>query len=107
MQSVALGLTNKEIAQKLNLATYTIKSHVHNILEKLPLYARLHVTTHTKETFKTNPDNTLKERLVSHCKEFPAQTDQGFFSNFLGIHLVAFSGFETYIIQPCKNLSEV
>jgi DNA-binding NarL/FixJ family response regulator len=37
------GLSNKEIAQNLNLATYTVKSHVHNILEKLALHSRLQV----------------------------------------------------------------
>jgi DNA-binding NarL/FixJ family response regulator len=37
------GLSNKEIAQNLYLATYTVKSHVHNILEKLGLNSRLQV----------------------------------------------------------------
>ena len=64
IQLIAEGLSNKEIAQKLNLATFTIKSHVHNILEKLALHTRLQVASyaHTKETFETNPDNTLKQR---------------------------------------------
>ena len=37
------GLSNKEIAQRLHIATYTVKSHVHNILEKLALSTRLQV----------------------------------------------------------------
>ena len=37
------GLTNKEIAQKLNLSNYTVKSHVHNILEKLTLDTRVQI----------------------------------------------------------------
>ena len=37
------GLSNKEIAQRLHIATYTVKSHVHNILEKLTLSTRLQV----------------------------------------------------------------
>jgi two-component system NarL family response regulator len=37
------GLTNKEIAQKLNVAVYTAKSHVHNILEKLSLSTRAQI----------------------------------------------------------------
>ncbi len=37
IELIADGHTNKEIAQKLHLSTYTIKSHVHNILEKLAL----------------------------------------------------------------------
>jgi DNA-binding NarL/FixJ family response regulator len=40
---VADGLTNKEIAQKLHLSTYTIKSHIHNILEKLTLHTRVQI----------------------------------------------------------------
>jgi DNA-binding NarL/FixJ family response regulator len=42
------GLSNKEIAQDLNLATYTVKSHVHNILEKLALHSRLQVVAFSK-----------------------------------------------------------
>ena len=38
---VASGMTNKEIARRLNIATYTVKSHVHNILEKLGVHSRL------------------------------------------------------------------
>jgi two-component system NarL family response regulator len=40
---IADGLSNKEIAQRLNVATYTVKSHVHNILEKLALHSRLEI----------------------------------------------------------------
>jgi DNA-binding NarL/FixJ family response regulator len=43
---IAEGLSNKEIAQRLNLSTYTIKSHVHNILEKMALHSRLQIATH-------------------------------------------------------------
>lgn len=32
---IALGLGNKEIARRLNIATNTVKSHVHNMLGKL------------------------------------------------------------------------
>lgn len=37
------GLSNKEIAERLHLAVHTVKSHVHNILEKLALRSRLEV----------------------------------------------------------------
>lgn len=43
---IADGMSNKEIAQRLNLSTYTVKSHVHNILEKMALHSRLQIATH-------------------------------------------------------------
>jgi DNA-binding NarL/FixJ family response regulator len=43
MALIASGLSNKEIAQRLNIAIYTVKSHVHNILEKLALRSRLQI----------------------------------------------------------------
>jgi DNA-binding NarL/FixJ family response regulator len=48
---IALGSSNKEIAIKLNIAVHTVKSHVHNILEKLALHTRLELASfaHTKE----------------------------------------------------------
>jgi DNA-binding NarL/FixJ family response regulator len=43
---IAEGLSNKEIARRLYIATYTVKSHVHNILEKLALHTRLEIAAH-------------------------------------------------------------
>jgi len=40
---ISRGISNKEIASSLNIATHTVKSHVHNILEKLSLQSRLQV----------------------------------------------------------------
>jgi len=37
------GMSNKEIAQQLHIATFTVKSHVHNVLEKLELNTRLQI----------------------------------------------------------------
>ncbi len=37
------GLSNKEIAIRLHIAVHTVKSHVHNVLEKLALHSRLEV----------------------------------------------------------------
>lgn len=47
---IAEGLSNKEIAQRLNIATYTVKSHVHNILEKLALHSRLQIAAHSHKS---------------------------------------------------------
>ena len=38
---VAEGLSNKEIATRLNLATHTVKTHMHSVLTKLALRSRL------------------------------------------------------------------
>jgi DNA-binding NarL/FixJ family response regulator len=40
------GLGNKEIASRLSIASHTVKSHVHNILEKLALHTRLEVAAY-------------------------------------------------------------
>lgn len=37
------GLANKEIANVLNISVYTVKSHVHNILEKMALNTRVQI----------------------------------------------------------------
>jgi DNA-binding NarL/FixJ family response regulator len=49
IESIADGLSNKEIATRLHIATYTVKSHVHNILEKLALHTRLEVAAFAHE----------------------------------------------------------
>lgn len=43
IELISDALTNKEIAGKLNISAFTVKSHVHNILEKLALHSRLQV----------------------------------------------------------------
>jgi DNA-binding NarL/FixJ family response regulator len=47
--AIADGLSNKEIADRLHVATHTVKSHVHNILEKLALHTRLEVAAYAHE----------------------------------------------------------
>jgi two-component system nitrate/nitrite response regulator NarL len=44
---LAEGLSNKEIATRLHIAVHTVKSHVHNVLEKLALRSRLEVAAFT------------------------------------------------------------
>ena len=41
------GRSNKEIATRLHIAVHTVKSHVHNVLEKLALRSRLEVAAFT------------------------------------------------------------
>jgi DNA-binding NarL/FixJ family response regulator len=54
---IAEGLSNKEIAQRLHLAVDTVKSHVHNILEKLALHTRLEIArfAHTDKDYEEPP----------------------------------------------------
>lgn len=42
---IARGMSNKEIASELNIAVHTVKSHVHNTLEKLALQTRLELAS--------------------------------------------------------------
>ena len=42
---IARGMSNKEIASELHIAVHTVKSHVHNILEKLALHTRLEIAS--------------------------------------------------------------
>lgn len=41
------GLSNKELAQRLNIATHTVKSHVRNVMEKLALHTRLQIAAYS------------------------------------------------------------
>jgi len=52
IELIADGHTNKEIAQKLHLSTYTVKSHVHNILEKLALSTRVQIAKYLHDSVK-------------------------------------------------------
>lgn len=42
---IARGMSNKEIAGELKIAVHTVKSHVHNTLEKLALQTRLELAS--------------------------------------------------------------
>jgi len=46
VELIAEGLSNKQIAIRLSLAVDTVKSHVHNILEKLALHTRLEIASY-------------------------------------------------------------
>ena len=49
------GMINKEIGQKNRTSTYTVRSHIHNIMEKLALHTRLEIAnySYTDQTLKT------------------------------------------------------
>ena len=46
---IAEGRSNKEIARELHIAVHTVKSHVHNILEKLELSTRLQIAAFVRD----------------------------------------------------------
>jgi DNA-binding NarL/FixJ family response regulator len=60
IELIADGSTNKEIAQILHLSTYTVKSHVHNILEKLTLHTRIQIANYANKNkiYKTAIETT-------------------------------------------------
>jgi DNA-binding NarL/FixJ family response regulator len=49
MLLIADGMSNKEIAHQLNIATLTVKSHVHNIMEKSTVHTRYQIAKLTSE----------------------------------------------------------
>jgi DNA-binding NarL/FixJ family response regulator len=52
IELISEGYTNKEIAQELHLSTYTVKSHVHNILEKLAISTRVQIAKYLHDSKK-------------------------------------------------------
>ncbi len=52
VELIAQGLANKEIANQLNLSVYTVKSHVHNILEKMALNSRVQIALYAQSEEK-------------------------------------------------------
>jgi len=49
VNTIAEGLSNKEIAQQLFIETQTVKNHIHNILDKLQLHTRLEAVEYARE----------------------------------------------------------
>jgi len=47
IELIGEGMSNKEIAQRLNIATHTVKSHVRNVMEKLSLHTRLQIAAYS------------------------------------------------------------
>jgi DNA-binding NarL/FixJ family response regulator len=48
IELIGEGLSNKEIAQRLNIAAHTVKSHVRNVMEKLALHTRLQIAAYVR-----------------------------------------------------------
>ena len=59
---IAEGLSNKNIALRLHLATDTVKSHVHNILEKLALHSRLEIARFAHQDHGFKEQSSLNRR---------------------------------------------
>jgi DNA-binding NarL/FixJ family response regulator len=49
---IAEGMSNKEIAHRLNIATDTVKSHVRNVMEKLALHSRLQIAAYAHQQYE-------------------------------------------------------
>jgi DNA-binding NarL/FixJ family response regulator len=43
IELIGEGLSNKEIASRLGIASHTVKSHVRNVMEKLAMHTRLQI----------------------------------------------------------------
>lgn len=49
INEIAVGLSNKEIAQRLSIEPQTVKNHIHNILDKLQLHSRQEAVHYARE----------------------------------------------------------
>ncbi len=61
IELISEGMTNKEIGLALNLSHFTVKSHVHNILEKMALHSRIQIAKYSfsnKESKKPSGDKS-------------------------------------------------
>lgn len=59
IELIAYGLSNKEIGHTLHLSPYTVKNHIHNILEKLALHTRVQIAkyAYASKEFKDTADS--------------------------------------------------
>ena len=54
------GMSNREIGQNIKISTYTVKSHIHNIMEKLALHTRLELANYS---FNADSLNSISESI--------------------------------------------
>lgn len=61
---ISRGMSNKEIASELNIALHTVKSHVHNTLDKLALHTRLELASFalTEGMVRRSPEESSRKR---------------------------------------------
>lgn len=48
IELIGEGLSNKEIAERLDIASHTVKSHVRNVMDKLALHTRLQIAAYVR-----------------------------------------------------------
>lgn len=48
IELIGEGLSNREIALRLNIAAHTVKSHVRNVMDKLALHTRLQIAAYSR-----------------------------------------------------------
>jgi DNA-binding NarL/FixJ family response regulator len=58
---IAAGMSNKEIAHRLHVAMHTVRSHVHNVLEKLALRNRLQIAAYMHARSASRPSGDRPE----------------------------------------------
>jgi DNA-binding NarL/FixJ family response regulator len=58
------GMSNKEISQRLHIATYTVKSHVHNVLEKLALRNRVQLLAYADQATPLKANSNNGSRMI-------------------------------------------
>jgi DNA-binding NarL/FixJ family response regulator len=61
---ISRGMSNKEIAKELSIALHTVKSHVHNTLDKLALHTRLELASFalTEGMARTSTNRSFKKQ---------------------------------------------
>ena len=72
LRLVKLGLTNKEIARRLDIGLGTAKTHVHNLLGKLKLSSRVQIAAQAYVTNEFALNRTLFSPLLDTIYTHPS-----------------------------------
>ena len=65
MRLIAEHLSNKQIARRLSVSLYTVKNHVHNIVEKLQVSGRYEAVDLARKRRWLGPANVPSSRTDS------------------------------------------